>query len=85
MDNYRNFKQTTCDKTLEYIVFSESEVPKPIMSYLLQNSWITAEVYSKRFLVHWEAMGQCDPSAFLGITVQDIKIKKFFASKIYKE
>ena len=51
-------------ENVKYNVFSGAKVPKLIMSYLLHNFWITAKVYNKRFIVYWEAMGECDPSDF---------------------
>ena len=56
-----------------------------IITYLFEALWITLEISRKRFLLYREAMGQCDPSAFLDITFQSNKNEKVFASKIYME
>ena len=60
-------------------------MPRPVITYLLETSWINLEVFIKRVLLYWEVMGQRDPSAFQGITVQGIKSKEDFASKNWME
>ena len=59
-----------------------AQIPRLFRTYLLETSWKTVEVSRKRFLLFQEVMGQCDTSAFLGITVQGIKSGDVFACKI---
>ena len=58
---------------------------RPLITCLLEISWIIVEVSRKHFLLYEEVMGQCVTSAFLGKTVQGNKSKKVFASEICME
>ena len=52
-------------------------MPRSFITYLSESSWLTVEKFRERFLLYSKVIGRCDPSAFLGITVQGIKSKKF--------
>ena len=47
----RNIKQSIKWK-VKYEIFSGAETQKIITFYLLETSWITVELYMKRFLIY---------------------------------
>ena len=67
---------------VKFEVFSWTEMSKAIITYLFETSLIIVEASRKRFLLHWEVKGQCDPFALLVITVQGIKSKKNFCYQV---
>ena len=63
----------------------EAKMPRHILviaSFFMDNCESKEKLTRKRIMLNSEAMGQCDPSVFLGITVQGIKSEKAFAPNL---
>ena len=57
-------------------MFSEPEMLRPTITYLLETLWITIEVSRNHFFSIKKLWINVTPSALLGITVQGMKSKK---------